>query len=167
MLQVKKEYNAPLKDHSEILNYLQKKLGQQVNFKKNEVVEKVFRREGNTLNNNQITLRIQNNTNLSCEHLLLEKYMDTNIDLINYEENIPEDCSSLLERVGFKLIRIEEYSEQVYNIKFMNCSICVQEQAKTKRLVLQLRDKQDKEAHIKMLQLQNSLEILLGQGGII
>lgn len=52
-----------------------------------------------------------NKWNRSCEHLLLEKYMDTNIDLIHYEENISEDCSSLFERVGFKLIRIEEYSE--------------------------------------------------------
>ena len=63
-------------------------------------------------------MRINNNNSLyinkwirSCEHLLLEKLNDTNIDLIHYEENIPEDCTSLFERLGFKLIRTEEYSE--------------------------------------------------------
>ncbi|CAD8091113.1 unnamed protein product [Paramecium sonneborni] len=89
--------------------------------------------------------------------------MDNNIDLINYEDNIPEDCSSLFERVGFKLIKIDEYSEQIYNIKFMNCSIGVQEYSKAKRLVLQLRDQQDKDAHFRI----DSLKKLLGQGGII
>ncbi|CAD8079801.1 unnamed protein product [Paramecium sonneborni] len=167
MLQIRKVYKAPLKDHQEILNFLQKQLGQQVSVQRNEVIEKVFRREANTLNNNQITLKIQNNINISCEHLLLEKYMDTNIDLINYEENIIEDCSSLFERVGFKLIKTEEYSEQIYNVKFMNCTISVQEQSKTKRLVLQLRDLQDKDAHFKIIQLEDSLGNLLLQGGIV
>ena len=47
--------------------------------------------------------------NRSCEYLLLEKINGSEINMIHYEENIPEDCSTLFERMGYEMIKREEY----------------------------------------------------------
>ena len=47
--------------------------------------------------------------NRTCEYLLLEKINGSDINVIHYEENIHEDCSTLFERLGYEMIKREEY----------------------------------------------------------